>query len=481
MGGSSLAPEVFSKTFGVKEGSIDLAVLDSTHPEMVQGFADKLDLDETLFIVSTKSGGTVETISFMKYFYTLVSSKHGTENAGKYFAAVTDPGSGLEQMAKDLGFRKIFINDPNIGGRFSALSFFGIVPAALIGVDINELLDRAAAAADSSGSDDAHFNRGALLGIIMGELAEQGRDKLTLILSDDIKFIGVWIEQLIAESTGKDGKGILPVESEAKLSPDDYSSDRLFVNVKIKGDSGNDAFVDSLIAAGHPCVTLLIDDKYDLGSQFFEWGFATAVAGWVMGIQPYDQPNVESAKIAARGMMKTFMDTGALPAIEPGYEDDNFQVTGNINVHSSDSMIDDFISQALSDGNKRNYISIQAYVNPVADTEKALQDLRTILMRKFKMAVTIGYGPRFLHSTGQLHKGDSGNGIVIQFISDINNDADIPDNAGSAESSMSFGTLISAQALGDRQALLDNGRQVLKINIKGNIKHGIDLLSNSIS
>lgn len=481
MGGSSLAPEVFRLTFGVKEGYIDLAVLDSTHPEMVKGLADNLNLNETLFIVSTKSGGTVETISFMKYFYTLVSGKHGPESAGQYFAAITDPGSGLEQMAKDLNFRKIFINDPNIGGRFSALSFFGIVPAALIGVNISELLNRALVTAESSVSNDTLVNRGGMLGTIMGVLAEHGKDKLTLILSDEIKYIGVWIEQLIAESTGKDRKGILPVESEAKLSPDDYSNDRLFVNVKIKGDSDNEKFVESLISAGYPCITLLVENKYDLGSQFFEWEFATAVAGWVMGIQPYDQPNVESAKIAAREMMRAYIETGSLPVLVPNFENDDIQIIGDVNVKSVKSVIMDFIDQSITENIPGNYISLQAYLNPVQEVDEVLQIMRANLQRKYKMAVTVGYGPRFLHSTGQLHKGDSGNGIVIQFTSDIFTDADIPDDAGAMESAMSFGTLISAQALGDRQALIDNNRNVLRINLKDNVIESIKLLSNSIS
>lgn len=467
MGGSSLAPEVFRLTFGVKDGYLDLAVLDSTHPEVVMEFAKKFNPAKTLYIVSTKSGGTVETFSFMKFFYNYVLHVLGKDEVGKHFIAITDPGSGLQKVAEDLNFRKIFLNDPNIGGRFSALSLFGIVPAALIGVDIEEVLSLTEMEVQicKKSGDEISLNIAAKIGLIIGELGKKGIDKLTYIISPEIKFIGTWIEQLIAESTGKVGKGILPVDLESIESPEFYSKDRLFVYLKLKSDSTFDSKVSELQSAGFPLIQLELEHKLELGKQFFMWEFATAVTGWVLQIQPYDQPNVEQAKVVARQMMKECQEKGKLPELTPVIEEGGIKVYGDIRLKCVEEIFTLFLSDCKEG---KNYVAIQAYLNPTKETIDALQNLRTSIQKKYKVATTLGFGPRFLHSTGQLHKGDAGNGYFIQFISDFDEDLPIPENPGEEKTSITFGILIKAQALGDRQALIDNKRKVITIDLGKN-------------
>jgi glucose-6-phosphate isomerase len=307
MGGSSLAPDVFRRTFGLKEGYLDLAVLDSTDPGAVLEHAKSLDLSRTLFIVSTKSGGTVETFSFFKYFYNQVAEAVGEEKAGAHFVSITDPGTELVATAERYDFRTTFLNDPNIGGRYSALSHFGLVPAALIGADVTKLLDGASSMVHNCGGYNSPMggdNRGAWLGAIMGELAVAGRDKLTLVASPPLAPLGPWAEQLIAESTGKEGTGILPVEGEPVGSPDSYGDDRLFVYMSLRGEE-DDRSVEDLVRAGHPVVRIPLESIYDLGGEMFRWEIATAIAGRRLGINPFDQPNVEAAKALARSMVDT--------------------------------------------------------------------------------------------------------------------------------------------------------------------------------
>lgn len=475
MGGSSLAPEVFSLTFGAAEGFLDLAVIDSTHPSVVMEKVKMFNPETTLFIVSTKSGGTVETFSFMKFFYNYVLHMLGKEEAGKHFVAITDPGSGLQKVAEELKFRKIFLNDPNIGGRFSALSLFGIVPAALIGVDIEKILSLAKLEminCKKTGSE-LKFNIAAVIGLIIGEFGKNVIDKLTYIISPGFKFIGAWIEQLIAESTGKIGKGILPVDLESIESENYYSKDRMFVYIKLKNDDSLDSKVNQLKAAGFPFIELELDSIYDLGRQFLLWEFATAVAGWVLKIQPYDQPNVEQAKVVARQMMKEYQENGKLPELTPVFEDGIIKVYGENNIRSAGDILKSFLSGCKGG---KNYVSIQAYLNPGQINTETLQALRTAIQKKYKVATTLGFGPRFLHSTGQLHKGDSGNGYFIQFVSNIEEDLPIPENAGEENTSITFGILIKAQALGDRQALIDNKRKVITIDLGDNVIESLKLL-----
>ena len=471
MGGSSLAAEMFRFTFGVKEGYLDLAVLDSTDPGAVLAHANRLDFAKSLFIVSTKSGGTVETTSFMKYFYNQVSDAVGPEKTGKHFIAITDPGSGLESAAKELNFRKIFLNDPNIGGRYSALSFFGLVPAALIGMDICSLLENAAImACNSEGCNCpiAGDNAGARLGSAIGELAKAGRDKLTLITSPAISHFGAWVEQLIAESTGKEGKGILPVDGESLAAAATYANDRLFVYLRLENDSTHDAKLKELSDAGHPVVQINLRDLYDLGGECFRWEIATIVAGHRLGINPFNQPNVESAKVLARQMVSTYQKKGSLPELTPSLEANGIFVYASFYPSSLREAFNAFLAQANPGDNEssgRSYIAIQAYIKPSGNTYAALKELRTELQLKNRMATTLGYGPRFLHSTGQLHKGDGGHGLFIQITADMPEDCSIPDHAGGEGSSISFGTLKMAQALGDRQALIDEGRHVIRFHI----------------
>lgn len=472
MGGSSLAPEVFGLVFG-KNGKLNLSILDSTHPEAVAEKAKNFEPSKTLYIVSTKSGGTVETISFMKYFYNYVLNQLGDEKARKHFIAITDPESGLEQMAKELRFRKIFLNDPNIGGRFSALSLFGTIPAALVGADIEKLFIRAdnEVLLSKRTGIEIERNSAALFGALIGVLAEEGKDKLTLITSDKFKSFGGWIEQLVAESTGKNNKGILPVDLEELQNPEFYADDRVFVYLKLKGDNKYDNQVESLIKAGFPLIEFELEDAYDLGKQIFLWEFATSIAGWYLGIQPFDQPNVEQAKVIARKILADYQAKGKLLLPEPAFVSTDFSVYFNEKILKPEDVLSNFLTDCESG---KNYVSIQAYVNPVAENFNYLQKLRTEIMKKYKVATTLGFGPRFLHSTGQLHKGDAGNGLFIQFIDNPVEDINIPDNPTESKSSISFGVLIKAQAFGDRQALIDNNRQVITFEAKNSLVEVLD-------
>jgi transaldolase/glucose-6-phosphate isomerase len=455
MGGSSLAPEVLANLFGGQNpAGLKLAVLDSTDPGAVLAHAEGLDPARTLFIVATKSGGTVETLSFFKYFYNWTVEALGAGQAGAHFVGITDPGSKLENLGQRFGFREVFLNDPNIGGRYSALSYFGLVPAALVGVDLDRLLERALMASRNCGP--AHSpadgeNDGAWLGAILGELARVGRDKLTLTVSSALANLGDWMEQLVAESTGKEGQGILPVVGEPLGPPEVYGQDRLFVTLRLRGeDDAGRAYergIEALEEDGQPVVRLQLQDLYDVGQQFFLWEFATAVAGHRLGINPFDQPNVEAAKALARRAVATYAQEGTLPADEPAPVEPAALAT--------------FLAPARAG----DYVALQAYLQPTDEIGAALLTLRTRIRDQLKLATTMGYGPRFLHSTGQLHKGDGGNGLFVQFTGDSPQDLPIPDAAGSGESSMSFGVLELAQALGDKQALEEAGRRVIRFHL----------------
>ncbi|HVO71278.1 MAG TPA: bifunctional transaldolase/phosoglucose isomerase [Aggregatilineaceae bacterium] len=479
MGGSSLAPEVFRATFGVKEGYLDLAVLDSTDPGSVLAHAGQLDLRRTLFIVSTKSGGTVETLSFFKFFYNRVMAAVGKDEAGAHFVAITDPGSSLVELAQRYDFRATFLNDPDIGGRYSALSYFGLVPAALIGMDLPTLLDRAIVMtcnSDHCNQPDQGDNHGARLGAALGELAKAGRDKLTLIMSPAIASFGNWVEQLVAESTGKEGKGILPVVGEQPGDPAVYGADRLFVYLRLADDATHDAAVQALEDAGQPVVRIHLDEIYDLGGQFFLWEMATAIAGYRLGINPFDQPNVEASKALARKMVAAYRDQGILPNLTPALRSEGLTVYGDVTADTPGEALRTLLDEAQPGA----YIALQAYVQPTSRTDAALLELRTRLSNRTRRATTLGYGPRFLHSTGQLHKGDAGKGLFIQLTGDMPRDAAIPDEAGEPDSSISFGTLKMAQALGDRQALLDAGRRVIRFDLGLDVPGGIKRLSEAL-
>jgi len=440
MGGSSLAAEVFKNIFGVKEGYLSITVLDSTAPGTVQAITRRVAIKKTLFIVSTKSGSTAETLSFFKYFYNLTIQQLGEKEAGSHFIAITDPGSKLEKIAKENKFREIFLNDPNIGGRYSALSFFGLVPAALIGVDIGLILERAIA---MTRFDDI----AARLGTILGLAAIAGRDKLTFIITESLNSFGNWVEQLIAESSGKEGKGILPVVSEPLGDPGVYGEDRLFIHIKLGDHSELNQGIHRLMESGHPVVDVQLSDIYDLGGQFFLWELATAITCYHLRVNPFDQPNVESAKVQAREMVAEYQELGKLPE------------GGNANLDPEN------LRNFLTDTKAGDYIALQAYIQPTEQNIKALQNLRLHLRNQYKLATTLGFGPRFLHSTGQLHKGDAGNGFFIQFVTQPDQDLAIPDEAGEPGSSITFGILILAQALGDGQALINENRHFIRFKL----------------
>ena len=460
MGGSSLAPEVFRAIFGVADGFLDLSVLDSTQPDAVLAKERTLDPARTLFLPATKSGGTVETLSLLKYFYNRTADAVGPAEAGRHFAAITDPGSGLEALAQHLGFRHIFRNDPNIGGRYSALSYYGLVAAAAIGADLSRLLDRAERAS-------ADPQPGIQLGAFLGAGALAGRDKLTLIASPATSAAGAWIEQLIAESTGKDGKGLLPVDLEPECAAHTYGPDRLFVHLRL--DDTADARVQAIIEAGHPVLCLQLADAYDLGAAFLHWEIATAIAGFFLGIHPFDQPDVEAAKELARQMVAAYQQHGTLPAPAPDLVD-GLALYGPVRGTTLPQALTHFLASGEPG---RAYIALQAHLPPTPTTTTALQDLRRQLLARTGLATTLGFGPRFLHSTGQLHKGDAGRGLFIQLTADSAEDAPIPDEAGAADSSITFGVLAQAQALGDRQALVSQGRAVLRIHLGADIDAGI--------
>ena len=487
MGGSSLAPWVFRRVFGVEAGYLDLAVLDSTDPGAVLEHARGLDPSRTLYIVSTKSGGTVETVSLMKYFFNRAVEALGEGRAPERFIAITDPGSGLESIAGELGFRRVFLNDPDIGGRYSALSYFGLVPAALMGMNLGLLLERAQRMAIntqaynycSPGGD----NSAACLGAAVGELALAGRDKLTLLTSPALAPFGAWVEQLIAESTGKEGKGVLPVCGEEPLSPTEYADDRLFVSLTLRGADEGDFGLEELAGAGHPVVSIELSDLYDLGGEMFRWEMVTAVAGAVMGINPFDQPDVESAKAFARKMVAVYGERGVLPEPRPSVEEDGVRLYADFDADGVAGAVREFLSSGKweRDGSsERGYVALLAYLKPGRDVDRALGELRGAVRRRVRAAVTLGYGPRYLHSTGQLHKGDAGRGLFIIFTADNALDAPIPELPGSAHppsTMMSFGVLERAQALGDREALMAAGRRVLWIDLGSDVEGKLKMLT----
>ncbi len=441
MGGSSLGPEVLRATFGSADGYPELIVLDSTVPAWAQSVTDAIDPARTLFLVSSKSGTTIEPNTFYKHFRALVEKVVGKERAGQSFVAITDPGTRLELMAREQGFRRVFLNPTDLGGRYSALSYFGLVPAVLIGMDIGLLLERAdSMRARCVPEVAAQDNPGAWLGAVMGALANTGRDKLTLVASPSIGRFGLWVEQLIAESIGKEGKGIVPVAGEPVLGPDAYGDDRLFVYLRVQGDDNSrlDAVMERLESSRHPVVRLELRDSYDLGAEFYRWQMATAVAGSILGVNPFDQPDVDAAKDLARKAIDDFEKFGRLP----------------------DTDAPASLSRLLSQAKPGDYLAIMAYIEETPETDKALNELRRRVMERHKLATTLGYGPRFLHSTGQLHKGGANNGLFLQIVAPRAKDIPIPGE------SYTFGVLADSQAIGDLQALESRGRRVARIQLR---------------
>lgn len=475
MGGSSLAPEMLSRIFGTREGYPQLSVLDSTVPDTIHALADELDLPRTAFIVSSKSGTTQETLSLFKFFYRRIVQAQGEWRAGEHFLIITDPGSPLATLAERLHLRAALLNDPNLGGRYSALSYFGLAPAAVTGVDVGRVLDRARQAA--SGSErwaPAADNPAARLGTILAEAARAGRDKLTLVTSSGLESIGDWVEQLIAESTGKRGTGILPVVGEAPGSAEVYGQDRLFVQLQL---SDQPTAKPPAAPVGHPAVQLALRDTFDLGAQFFLWEMATAVAGHLLSINPFDQPNVEAAKALARQVVEMRRSQAPPPEEPPAAIGDGLALySGSSELPGNGASVPSILSDFLAGAQPGGYLALQAYLQPTPAVVSALGVLRRELRDRTRLAITLGYGPRYLHSTGQLHKGDAGKGLFLQFTANDRIDLDIPDEPDADEASLTFGALKVAQAQGDRLALLQAGRQVIRVHLGSDPAAGLERL-----
>jgi glucose-6-phosphate isomerase len=422
MGGSSLAAEVFVRTFGSADGALELIVLDTTHPATIERVAGELELDRTVFIVASKSGGTTETLSHLAFFWDRASD-------GSRFVAITDPRTSLETLARERGFRSVFLNPDDIGGRYSALSYFGLVPAAVIGAPLHEVLDGAGEMRTASERTvSAARSPGATLGALMGESASAGRDKLTLALPEEIAGFGSWVEQLIAESTGKENVGVVPVVGEPLGRPDAYGRDRVFVAI------GEHEGLDELEHVGHPVARLPYDGREQIGGEFFRWEMATAIAGHVLGINPFDQPNVQEAKDATKAVLAS----GSVE--DPGFDD---------------------LGVLLKQVNEGDYAAILAYLDRTSETEDAIERVRLAIRDRYGVATTTGFGPRYLHSTGQLHKGGPNDGVFIQVV-DAGRSADVPIPG----QPYTFGTLIDAQALGDLRSLRERGRRVARVTLE---------------
>lgn len=465
MGGSSLAPEVLMKIFGAKEGHPELAVVDTTDPDAILSSAEALDPARTLFIVSTKSGGTVETFSLFKFFFRWTADRLGQADAGKHFIAITDGGSRLEEYARRLDFRSIFLNNPEIGGRYSALSYFGLIPATLCGIDPNKLLGRAIEAMRECRTATPEYNPAAALGAAMGELAKAGRDKLTFFIPPPLTAFGDWLEQLIAESTGKKGRGILPVIGEPPGEPQVYAEDRVFVSVRLQGDNPHDGALSALRTAGHPVIEVELEDRWDIGYQFFLWELAVAVSGARLGVNPFDQPNVEAAKALAREMVSEFLGSCTLPAEAAVPVGGELSVVGRV----PDAPPEEALRTFLRNAGSGDYAALQAFIAPSEEASEMLRALRVRIRDRYRLATTAGYGPRYLHSTGQLHKGDRGKGLFIRFTADNARNVSVPDEPDAVQASISFGTLKNAQSLGDKKALLNAGRRILHFHLGSDI------------
>ncbi|MBV9234107.1 MAG: bifunctional transaldolase/phosoglucose isomerase, partial [Candidatus Eremiobacteraeota bacterium] len=480
MGGSSLAPDILADTFGTYDGYPKLLVLDSTCPQQIEELEARIDLGQTLFIISSKSGTTTEPNAFYAYFYDKVSKLVGASAAGRNFAAITDPGTTLDKEAQENNFRVDWKNDPNIGGRYSALSFVGIAPSAVAGYDINLLLDRALGAMHANDrSVDIRTAPGVRFGATIGGLARAGRDKLTIVTHPDVKAFGAWAEQLIAESTGKEGKGIVPIEGEPLGTPEEYSDDRTFVYVGAtlpQHDGGVEEKLRALESAGHPVIRLAMNDRYDVGEQFYLWEIAVAAAGMILRINAFDQPNVQESKDNTVALLKQYAQRGSFDEPNADVDGPDFSLTY---LSGSRTLRERVLRQAQDDNERsspagalagmfaqlraHDYQAITAYIARNPEHEDLLRDLRLKIRDAHRVATTVGFGPRFLHSTGQLHKGGPDTCVVLQIVADDPDDPMIPGmNVG-------FRTLLAAQALGDWMSLDKRGRRGLRVHLKGDV------------
>jgi transaldolase / glucose-6-phosphate isomerase len=481
MGGSSLCPEVLRMTFGKVAGFPELHVLDSTDPEQIKAIEQKLDLKKTLCIVSSKSGSTLEPNIFKQYFFERVKKAVGEKLVGSRFIAVTDPGSKMQQVAETDKFWKIFAGVPSIGGRYSALSNFGMIPAAAMGLDVGKFLKSAHEMVKACGANSAaDANPGVILGTILGVAANHGRDKMTIITSPGIFDLGAWLEQLIAESTGKIGKGIIPVDREKPAKPETYGSDRVFTYLQLanKTNKAQDAAVAALEKAGHPVIRITLPNVYTLGQEFFRWEIATAVAGSIIGINAFNQPDVEASKIETKKLTSQYESTGSLPAESPFFTSKEarlFADEKNTAALSGGNTLGDVLKSHLSRIGAGDYFAVLGYIPMNAENEKALQAIRHSVRDLKRVATCLGFGPRFLHSTGQAYKGGPNSGVFLQITCDDASDLAVPGQK------YTFGVVKVAQARGDFAVLAERGRRALRVHLGKNLKSGLNALAKAVT
>ena len=478
MGGSSLGPEVLAITFGKEH----FHILDSTVPTQVKAVEDKLDLAKTLFIVASKSGSTLEPNCFKQYFFDRVSQI--SDEPGKQFVAITDPGSKMERVAKEDGFRHVFYGKPEIGGRFSVLSAFGLVAAASMGLDVDIFLRRAVDMAEICRRGDPVGNPGALLGIVLGTCHALGRDKLTIFTSPEVHDLGAWLEQLIAESTGKNGVAIIPVDREPIIDADNYYNDRVFVSVGVKGSATDEETfqkLEELERAGHPVIRIELESLYHIAQEFFRWEFATAVAGSLMGINPFDQPDVESAKVEARKITEEYERTGSLPEEKPFYEEDGIALYADeANANALRVAVGDkedlagYLKAHIARLGPSDYFALLGYIEMNKENEAVMQTIREKVLNKELNATCLGFGPRFLHSTGQAYKGGPNSGVFLQITADDPADLPVPGQK------FTFGVVKAAQARGDFQVLLDRERRALRVHVSGRVEEGLKRIREAL-
>jgi transaldolase/glucose-6-phosphate isomerase len=483
MGGSSLCPEVLAMTFGRIPQRPALHVLDSTDPAQVKASEHAIDLSKTLFIVSSKSGSTLEPNIFKQYFFERARQVVGADKVGSHFVAITDPGSKMQPVAESDHFLRIFFGRPSIGGRYSALSNFGMVPAAVMGLDTKKFLDRAAQMVHACGpGTSVEENPGVALGIILGAAARAGRDKVTIITSPGISDLGAWLEQLLAESTGKDGKGIIPVDREHLARPDVYGNDRLFACICLENgaDREQEAKVAALTEAGHPVVRITIPDIDDLGAEFFRWEIATAVAGAIIGINAFNQPDVEASKVATRALTSEYEKTGSLPAEKPILEDRGIRLfTDDKNAaelarSAGEKSLAGYLKAHLDRIHAGDYFAVLGFIQMDTEHERSLETVRQAVRDKKRVATCLGFGPRFLHSTGQAYKGGPNSGVFLQVTCDDSVELPVPGQK------YTFGIVKAAQARGDFQVLAERGRRALRVHLGKDLKSGLAALEGAV-
>jgi transaldolase/glucose-6-phosphate isomerase len=481
MGGSSLCPEVLRMTFGKAAGYPDLHVLDSTDPAQIKSIEESVDLASTVCIVSSKSGSTLEPNIYKQYFFDRVKAKVGDKEVGNRFIAITDPGSKMQRVADKDKFRKTFMGVPSIGGRYSALSNFGMVPAAVMGIDVAKLLKNTKQMVDACGEDsDASTNPGVILGTILGVAANQGRDKITFVTSSGIFDLGAWLEQLIAESTGKSGKGIIPVDRERLAKPDNYGSDRIFAYLRLESepDKEQSAAVDALAKAGQPVVRIVLPDIYSLGQEFFRWEVATAVAGALIGINAFNQPDVEASKTETRKLTSEYETTGKLPSEAPFFTGDGAKLYADLKNTAAlkgGATLAGFLKKHLARIGAGDYFAVLGYITMNEAHEEALQLIRLAVRDNKKVATVLGFGPRFLHSTGQAYKGGPNSGVFLQITCDDAVDILVPGQK------YTFGVVKSAQARGDFAVLAERGRRALRVHLGKDVAAGLATLADTIN